>query len=406
MHSRYATKMIRDNSPEGATDQRLIGTYDQGCQGPTLVCLGGVHGNEPAGIHAAKRVFETLTKRRIPIRGRMVGLIGNVEALRQGVRHVDVDFNRIWMSERISKLDIFKPNGHTSGATASVEDREQMGLLSSLHRVFDEADDEVFVLDMHTMSADGAPFALFGDTLPNRRFASGLHAPLILGLEEHIDGVVLDYVNSLGHVTVGIEGGRHEDPRSIDYIEAVIWLALVSAGMIREADAPEVAQARAAMTAISRDLPPVVEVCYRHPIEDGDAFQMTPGYRNFQAVRKGEVLAHDKNGPVRCPEDGYILLPFYQGLGNDGFFIGREVKVGWLKVSSVLRRMRLDAVVHWLPGVRRHPTLKDNLIVNRSRAKWYALEIFHLLGFRKRRVEGDTLVVGRRKPNLANGRRS
>ncbi len=392
--------MIRDNSPEGATDQRLIGVYDQGCQGPTLVCLGGVHGNEPAGIHAAKRVFETLTKQRIAIRGRMVGVIGNVEALRQGVRHVDVDFNRIWMSDRISRL-----NGNGSGETASVEDREQMGLLSTLHRVFAESQDEVFVLDMHTMSADGEPFALFGDTLPNRRFASRLHAPLILGLEEHIDGVVLDYVNSLGHVTVGVEGGRHDDPGSIDFIEAIIWLALASADMIREADVPQVASARERMSASSRNLPPVVEVCYRHPIADGDAFQMKPGYRNFQPVREGEILAHDKNGPIHCPEDGYILLPFYQGLGNDGFFIGREVKVGWLKVSSLLRRMRLDAVVHWLPGVKRHPTMKDNLIVNQSRAKWYALEIFHLLGFRKRRLEGDTLVVGRRKPHLANGRR-
>ncbi|GJM24968.1 MAG: hypothetical protein DHS20C16_13830 [Phycisphaerae bacterium] len=392
--------MIRDNSPEGATNQRLIGSYDQGCQGPTLVCMGGVHGNEPAGIHAAKRVLETLAKRRIPIRGRLLGVIGNVEALRQGVRHVDVDFNRIWMSERVPPL-----NGNGHAASASVEDREQLGLLSTLHQAFDEAHDEVFVLDMHTMSADGAPFALFGDTLPNRRFASGLHAPLILGLEEHIDGVVLDYVNSLGHVTVGIEGGRHEDPRSVDFIEAIIWLALTSAGMIRKDDVPEVQKASQLLTESSRNLPPVVEVCHRHPIEDGDGFQMKPGYRNFQAVSEGEVLAHDKNGPIRCPMDGYILLPFYQGLGNDGFFIGREVKVGWLKVSSLLRRMRLDAVVHWLPGVRRHPTMKDNLVVNQSRAKWYALEIFHLLGFRKRRVEGDTLIVGRRKPQLANGRR-
>ncbi len=393
--------MIRDNSPEGATNQRLIGSYDQGRKGPTLVCLGGVHGNEPAGIHAARRVLDVLSARRIPIRGRMVGVIGNIEALRQGVRHVDVDFNRIWMSERISGI-----NGTHRDMPPSVEDREQLALLSTLHQVFDDANDEVFMLDMHTMSADGAPFALFGDTLPNRRFASRLNMPLILGLEEHIDGVVLDYVNSLGHVTVGIEGGRHDDPRSIECIEAIIWMALVSAQMIGEEDAPETAKSRAILEASSRDLPPVVEVCHRHPIKDGDGFQMNPGYRNFQAVREGEVLAHDRNGPIHCPEDGYILLPFYQGLGNDGFFVGREVKVGWLKVSSVLRRMRADAFVHWLPGVRRHPTLKDNLVINRSRAKWYALEIFHLLGFRKRRVKGDQLIVGRRKPHLANGRRS
>lgn len=393
--------MICDNSPEVATTQRLVGDYDQGCPGPTLICLGGVHGNEPAGILAAERVIQKLRDRQVPIKGRVVGVIGNIEALRQGVRHVEVDLNRIWFSDRIAQLN---GNGSTHAATA--EEREQVALLATLHDIFANAHDEVFVLDMHTMSADGEPFALFGDTLPNRKFARGLHTPMILGLEEHIDGVVLDYVNSLGHVTVGVEGGRHEDPQAIDNIEAIIWLAMSSAGMIRQSDAPDLAVSRAMLARSASNAPPIVEVRHRHPIEEGDGFVMKPGYRNLQAVRKGEVLAHDRNGPIFSPEDGYILLPFYQGLGNDGFFIGREVRRGWLRVSSVLRRLRLDAIVHWLPGVKRHPTLQDNLVVNQSKARWFALEVFHLLGFRKRRVEGDTLVVGRRKPHLANGRRS
>ncbi len=393
--------MIRDNCPEGATTkQRLVGTYDKQRSGPTLVCLGGVHGNEPAGVLATERVLSVLKERRIPIKGRVLGVIGNIEALRRGVRHVEVDFNRIWMLERVERL-----KAEQNGTNGSVEEREQLGLMSTLHEIFREAPEEVFVLDMHTMSADGDPFALFGDTLPNRRFASGLCAPLILGLEEHIDGVVLDYVNSLGHVTVGVEGGQHDDPRSIDQIEAIIWLALFSAGMIREEDAPEVARARQKLSIAARNAPPIVEIRHRHPIQSGDGFQMKPGYRNFQAVQQGEILANDNDGPVRSPEDGFILLPFYQGLGNDGFFIGREVKGAWLKVSALLRRLRFDAVVHWLPGIRRHPTQTDTLVVNKNKARWLTMEVFHLLGFRKRRIDGNTLLVSRRKPQLSNGRR-
>ncbi|MFG0260608.1 MAG: hypothetical protein ACF8LK_09685, partial [Phycisphaerales bacterium JB041] len=53
--------------------------------GPTLVCTGGVHGNEPAGIHAAREVARKL--RTLPPshaaprwRGRFVALVGNVTA--------------------------------------------------------------------------------------------------------------------------------------------------------------------------------------------------------------------------------------------------------------------------------------------------------------------------------------
>ena len=40
--------------------QREIGVWDSGSPGPTLLVTGGVHGNEPAGVHAAARVLEEL----------------------------------------------------------------------------------------------------------------------------------------------------------------------------------------------------------------------------------------------------------------------------------------------------------------------------------------------------------
>ena len=34
----------------------------RGSDGPTLICTGGVHGNEPAGIHAAREVALELAR--------------------------------------------------------------------------------------------------------------------------------------------------------------------------------------------------------------------------------------------------------------------------------------------------------------------------------------------------------
>jgi hypothetical protein len=37
------------------------------------------------------------------------------------------------------------------------------------------------------------------------------------------------------------------------------------------------------------------------------------------------LLAHDRNGEIRAPFDGLVLLPLYQSEGSDGFFYGRSV---------------------------------------------------------------------------------
>jgi hypothetical protein len=49
-----------------------------------------------------------------------------------------------------------------------------------------------------------------------------------------------------------------------------------------------------------------------------------------------------------------------------------------------------------LPGVRRDRDRPGTLRIDRHVARFYALEIFHLAGYRKKRLEGDQLVVTRR----------
>src|SRR5262249_4741782 len=154
----------------------------------------------------------------------------------------------------------------------------------------------------------------------------GLPIPVILGLEEQIDGSLLEFINNLGHVTLGVEAGRHDLPSSIDRHEAVLWLALLTAGALDPRDVPEAEHCRELLADASKSLPHITEVRLRHAIRETDGFRMNPGYRNFQPIRKGDVLAHDRKGPVRAKESGMILLPLYQVLGDDGFFLGRVVR--------------------------------------------------------------------------------
>jgi hypothetical protein len=76
-------------------------------------------------------------------------------------------------------------------------------------------------------------------------------------------------------------------------------------------------------------------------------------------------------------------MPLYQGQGSDGFFIVRPVHAVWLRVSAIVRRLPVHHLLAWLPGVARHPTLPDSFVIDTHRARWLALQVFHLLGFKR-----------------------
>ena len=386
------------NSPEPSRQarepkppaQRVIADLGDPQLGPTVLCVGGIHGNEPAGVAALERVAARLAELDIALRGRWLALAGNLEALRQGCRFVDVDLNRLWTGEQLRRVRV------ASEGELIVEETEARELDVSIGDALARAG-ELFFLDLHTTSGNGPAFIVLDDTLPNRRFALGLAAPIVLGIEEELPGTLANYLSSRGVVTVGFEGGQHDDPASVDRSEAAIWLALETTGLLDGAGAAEVARARRELSPRQGHLPRVVEVRYRHAIESPDEFAMLSGHAGFEKVAAGAVIARDRDGDVHSPESGLLLMPLYQRQGEDGFFITRPVAMAWLRLSTLLRRLRLDRVAHWLPGVRRHSELPGAFIVDRHVARFLALELFHLLGFRRRERLGDRLVVSRRR---------
>lgn len=372
---------------------RVIGRAEGEGPGPTLICTASLHGNEPAGFHALARVIDTLRERSPRLRGAFVALTGNRAALAAERRFIDQDLNRIWAPRLI--VDIRDGKVSTSEST---ELTELVELLREVDEAITGARGPIHFVDLHTTSGDSPPFATIGDTLHNRAFTLQFGVPIVLGLEEHLDGTFLDYADSLGHITMGFEGGRHTDPAAIDHLAACTWMALAASGVLaRPQEVPEVADAQTLLREVCRGVPRVLEVRHRQPVTDRDEFQMDPGFATFDPVLRGQPVARDRAGPIRIPESGRILMPLYQAQGDDGFFVVREFQPFWLAVSSIVRHLRVDRVVHWLPGVRRDPRRPGVLIVNRRTAHWYAIEIFHLLGYRRERLEGDELVVSRRQ---------
>lgn len=372
-----------------ARADHLIGSFCGDASGPTLIAVGSIHGNEPSGSTALRRVADVLGNVESKLHGRVYLIEGNVRALRAKVRFIDSDLNRHWTRANILAVDSGEP------PTGS-EDSELRELLPLFREILETAQSEVFALDLHSTSASGLPFGTVGDTLRNRGFAQRFPVTFLLGIEEQLEGTMLEYLNNRGVVTFGFEGGQHDSAETAANHEALVWLGLVNSGVACERDVPDFKGLRLGLAKAS-GRPRIVEIIHRHHVRASDDFTMDPGYENFDPVVRGQRLAHDRSGPINSPRNGLVLMPLYQKKGEDGFFIGREVARFWLGLSKLLRRAGAPTLIRILPGVWRHPNDPESLVVNTRVARFFPLQIFHLLGFRRRAWEGHRLVVSRRK---------
>ena len=303
------------------TPPRLLGSVGSATDGPLLVVVGGLHGNEPGGVIAADRVCARLAGSTLG--GRLVALSGNRGALMRGKRFLDRDLNRMWSE------------GERSTASEEGGPRERIELLE-LERALaverDRARGEVVLLDLHSTSAPGAPFCVLGGQGRSRQLALSLGIPVLLGLQGSVPGTLVEFATAAGWVALCVEGGEHGHARTIAHHEAAIWSLLDALDMLPDGVFDVALRGhRERLARAARGLPRLVEIAYRHALQEGEEFRMLPGFQNFAPVRRDALLARTNlrgSLDVRAPFDGLLVMPRYQGRGEDGFFLGREVPHG------------------------------------------------------------------------------
>ncbi len=301
--------------------ERIIGTYDQGQKGPLLLFLGGIHGNEPAGVYALERVFKRLDELKPAFIGKVIGLCGNCAALAKGKRYIDKDLNRLWSKNEIERVKTLAEEDRNQ------EERELLALLLLMEPAFERDDYGPHILvDLHTTSAPNGIFSIVSNDPFNQQLATSLYAPVIFNLLNALSSTTNIYIQERGIKGIAFESGQHDDPRSVDLHEAAIWLLLEKMGCINNDAIPELPHFHKRLNRASQSLPAYVTTTYRHEIKPEDEFRMTPGYSNFYKVEKGEVIGYDKRGAVKSPQKGMILMPLYQPQGEEGFFIIEAVR--------------------------------------------------------------------------------
>ena len=304
--------------PEG-----LIGWVEGKSEGPLLLCVGGLHGNEPAGVRGLEEVFRQVRTRRRLLAGDFVAVVGNVRAVAAGRRFLSYDLNRVWTRRRIDRARSRMRSAKRTEVLA--EDREVLRILALIDLVAARSRGPVHLLDLHSTSAGGGPFSTAASGPGQGSFATAIPVPLVKRLGAHLEGTLAHHLDRLGYTTAVFESGQHEEPEAEARAAGAVWLAIRAAGLLADRDVPEARRAHEALELECRRLPRVLEVTYRHAIQEADRYVTRPGFRNFQQVRAGEIVGDDRHGEVSAPKGGRILMPLYQELGEEGFFVVRDV---------------------------------------------------------------------------------
>jgi succinylglutamate desuccinylase len=305
-------------------EDRIIGRLRGPKTGPLLIAIGGVHGNELAGVSAIEKVFQLLflEKQAHPgfaYQGTFLGVRGNLQALMQSKRFIDRDLNRIMTSDEIEQIR------NQPEESRLQEEKECLQLIDLITSEIDKVSPGLtLILDLHTTTASGGVFSIAADDEMSLRLAKGLHVPVILGIAEGLKGTTIDYFNQPKKNTfcVVFEAGQHEDPLSVERTVSAIINCMRSIAAVDPIHVDH--HHDELLIRLAQGLPRVTRLSYHYKIQPGENFIMKTGFQNFDHIHKGQALAENKDGIITSPQDGFILMPKYQTLGDDGFFIVQE----------------------------------------------------------------------------------
>lgn len=249
---------------------------------PELAVVGGVHGDEPAGVRAIKRLLADAPEVRRPIEF----VIANEEALAADRRYVDADLNRSFPGD----------------ATADAHERRLAAELTE--HLSDRP-----VLDLHSTRSRPTPFAIVHGTDDRTRALAAA-----TGVEHVVDAAPISdggLVSTIGGVVV--EVGPAGSERATDQADRVLRTFLVNRGVLEPVTAFE-----------DEPVPDPDPVLYRmHDVVEGADYEVP--VENFERVDEGEVFARRDGDQLRADDPFWPVLMSTDGYDDLVGFTARKV---------------------------------------------------------------------------------
>ncbi len=265
-------------------------------QGPTVAILGGVHGDEPAGIEVVKSSLNALAIDT----GTVILMLGNMAA--QGVaRFKDVNLNR-------SFRELTSEEQQQDFADLPYEVQRAQTLLPYL-------DTSDAALDLHDFTNPSKPFIITErNGLQTARY---IGAPIIsFGWTQTEPGGSDGYMSCRGKEGLCYELGQKQYPQqNIARGHGAVQRFLISQGLL-EGDVTPLF-----------DNPELVETSEAF-IRTADNFAFVRDFGNFELLNTGEPIAVHGDNEIRASEGQVIIFPMKDAaIGEEAFTLGRRLEL-------------------------------------------------------------------------------
>lgn len=238
---------------------------ERGGGNPRVAIVGGIHGDEPAGVRIVERLAEAPAIKRPD--GTVQLITANEPAIESGERYTETDLNRTF------------PGDDTS-------DVYESALAARLTEVLAGAD---AILALHTSHSAPPPFAIFSQLTDSvRRTVTGLPVKHAVDSSD-LRGTTLDSV--LPH-TVSLEAGRQGSDEAVEFGYEAVLSFLRAHGVIADEE-PTFTE---------------TEVVKGHEEVPKGSGEPHVYYSNFEEIPKGDVFARDDTYTHTVERDGVVPI--------------------------------------------------------------------------------------------------
>lgn len=255
--------------------------------GPTVAIFAGVHGNERAGVYALKELIETLTIKS----GKVFLVFANPPAIKSNVRMLEKNLNRCFYK------------GNDGNAWEDVRARQLMSLL-------DKCD---ALLDLHMFYDEGEPFIICeNDSI---EIAKIFDVSIISTNWTEVEpGGTDGYMHKMGKVGICLECGPiSKSKECAPYAKNAVYQLLAYYKIIEE-DIKH--------SSIDKTIVKAEKAIYK----SSNAFKLLPGFKNFDQLSEGQVIAKDGDISLVANKNQCIIFPHYNArVDEEAYIIGRVV---------------------------------------------------------------------------------
>lgn len=262
--------------------------------GPTIAITAGVHGIEHCGLKAFADILPTLAIER----GEIIFAIGNPRACFKKIRaaSIDLNLNRFGLpDERLTE----KQKASYEYARATL-----------MKQILGEAD---MHLDIHSGTAlKEAVIICEPNSYFITRFFPRSFTHEIYGFDAIEQGAWDGYMLSLGKPGITIECGFHEDPKGPIYARAAVASVLATYGLVSGPRQSVVRRKYVQMFMLYHTI--------------NDTFTLARNFFSLEKLKRGEIIGHDGQLPVKAPKDCLVVFPHNcTEKKAEAFLLGREI---------------------------------------------------------------------------------